>query len=113
MQPETCHVVFVKSILFDSPSSVGKDGSERDSSTSTHPTSAYPDISNDPFSPTKIPPVVHSTDNENDPPPPYQQTSPTMSAPSASLRTKPAPPPTASILELPTCPVCLERMDET
>lgn len=29
------------------------------------------------------------------------------------LSTKPLPPPTPSLVELPTCPVCLERMDET
>ncbi|EEP75744.1 predicted protein [Uncinocarpus reesii 1704] len=31
----------------------------------------------------------------------------------ASLSTKPLAPPTPSLIELPTCPVCLERMDET
>lgn len=30
-----------------------------------------------------------------------------------SLTAKPIAPPTASLVELPTCPVCLERMDET
>lgn len=36
------------------------------------------------------------------------------SRPSASLKSnKPAPPPTPALVELPTCPVCLERMDET
>lgn len=32
---------------------------------------------------------------------------------SASLSAKPLAPPTPSLIELPTCPVCLERMDET
>ena len=32
---------------------------------------------------------------------------------SKSLSTKPHAPPTPSLIELPTCPVCLERMDET
>lgn len=32
---------------------------------------------------------------------------------SASLSAKPLAPPTPSLVELPTCPVCLERMDET
>jgi BRCA1-associated protein len=31
----------------------------------------------------------------------------------ASLALKPFPPPTPSLVELPTCPVCLERMDDT
>lgn len=64
---------------------------------------AYPDISNDPFAPTSVSNPVN-TIVESDSPPPYQPN---------SLPTKPAPPPTASLLELPTCPVCLERMDET
>lgn len=32
---------------------------------------------------------------------------------SSSLSSKPLAPPTPSLIELPTCPVCLERMDET
>ena len=41
-------------------------------------------------------------------------TSPTSSlAPPATLTTKPLAPPTPALIELPTCPVCLERMDET
>lgn len=35
------------------------------------------------------------------------------SIPSATLSTKPLAPPTPALIELPTCPVCLERMDET
>src|SRR5450432_3243483 len=31
----------------------------------------------------------------------------------ASLALKPFPPPTPPLVELPTCPVCLERMDDT
>lgn len=31
----------------------------------------------------------------------------------ATLSTKPLAPPTPALIELPTCPVCLERMDET
>lgn len=37
----------------------------------------------------------------------------TGSFPTVSLTTKPIPPRTPSLVELPTCPVCLERMDET
>ncbi|KAK2861178.1 hypothetical protein FQN49_004469 [Arthroderma sp. PD_2] len=32
---------------------------------------------------------------------------------SSTMSTKPVAPPTPSLIELPTCPVCLERMDET
>ena len=34
-------------------------------------------------------------------------------APMASYTLKPFPPPTPNLIELPTCPVCLERMDDT
>lgn len=89
-QPENCHVVYVKSIQFNSPS------------TAIVPQPSYgpgvfPELSNDPFSP------AHS---------PAPTSSPSTSA-APHLSTKPAPPPTPSLLELPTCPVCLERMDET
>ncbi|OTB09571.1 hypothetical protein M426DRAFT_316125 [Hypoxylon sp. CI-4A] len=52
----------------------------------THPNDSFPDLSHDPFTPSG-------------------------SAMSSSL--KPFPPPTPSLIELPTCPVCLERMDDT
>lgn len=66
-QPETCNVVFIKSITFQTPST------------------SYPQISHDPF---------------------------TSSVPTTSVD----PFPTISssnLAELPTCPVCLERMDDT
>ncbi|KAI1499491.1 hypothetical protein F5X99DRAFT_389630 [Biscogniauxia marginata] len=53
--------------------------------TPTCPNGSFPDLSHDPFTPTS------STHN--------------------SL--KPFPPPTPNLIELPTCPVCLERMDDT
>ena len=84
MESEYCHVVFVKSITFET------------SSTSQHP-SSYPDISNDPF----VPKPQSATKTESPS---------TLSAP---LTTKPLAPPTPNLIELPTCPVCLERMDET
>ncbi|KAI9900674.1 hypothetical protein N3K66_004936 [Trichothecium roseum] len=37
----------------------------------------------------------------------------TSPAATASSSLKPFPPPTPNLIELPTCPVCLERMDET
>ncbi|KAG0648642.1 RING finger [Hyphodiscus hymeniophilus] len=64
MEPETCHVLFVKSITLQAP------------------TTSFPELSpHDPFTP--------------------------------STHLKPFPPPTHSLVELPTCPVCLERMDDT
>lgn len=38
---------------------------------------------------------------------------PVSSSGQATLSTKPLAPPTPALIELPTCPVCLERMDET
>ncbi|CZS95410.1 related to cytoplasmic Zn-finger protein BRAP2 (BRCA1 associated protein) [Rhynchosporium agropyri] len=72
MEPETCHVTFIKSITFQTPNS-------------SHPNTSFPELSHDPFTPS--------------------------STPTSSLR--PFPPPTPNLVELPTCPVCLERMDDT
>jgi BRCA1-associated protein len=93
MEPEYCHVVFVKSIHFQT-ADAGQDPS------------SYPDLINDPFTPaaSKEPtaPLPSTVSSSAEPPP----------LPS-SLSTKPLAPPTPSLVELPTCPVCLERMDET
>lgn len=66
--------------------------------------SKFPDMNNDPFTP--------ATSNHARIP---STSSPVQSGtlPSAPLSTKPLAPPTPSLIELPTCPVCLERMDET
>jgi BRCA1-associated protein len=88
MEPETCHVVFLKSVEVlqnDVQLDVNNLAIE-DGSTSAHPptpTPTYPTIASDPFTS------------------------------SQTTSSKPLPPPTPSLLELPTCPVCLERMDET
>ncbi|KAF8477071.1 BRCA1-associated protein 2-domain-containing protein [Kalaharituber pfeilii] len=84
MEPENCHVVFIKSVQFISPTAVNSMSSEK-----------FPEsMINDPFSLS---------------PAPGQDS---VSA-AATISPKPAPPPTPSLVELPTCPVCLERMDET
>ncbi|TKA34093.1 hypothetical protein B0A50_00073 [Salinomyces thailandicus] len=44
---------------------------------------------------------------------PFTPSMPTMGGASKSLSSKPQAPPPPNLLELPTCPVCLERMDET
>ncbi|KAL2075346.1 hypothetical protein VTL71DRAFT_289 [Oculimacula yallundae] len=72
MEPETCHVTFIKTITIQTPNS-------------SHPNTSFPELSHDPFTPS--------------------------STPASSLR--PFPPPTPNLVELPTCPVCLERMDDT
>jgi BRCA1-associated protein len=85
-QPENCHVVFVKSIEFQSE--------DLDSDPSN-----FPNMNNDPFTPAaRLEPTAPL---------------PSTGAASSSLSTKPLAPPTPSLVELPTCPVCLERMDET
>ncbi|KAF2178331.1 hypothetical protein K469DRAFT_754624 [Zopfia rhizophila CBS 207.26] len=93
MEPEYCHVVFVKSIHFLTADS------NRDPS-------SYPDLTNDPFRPAPAnQPTASLPSSVSSPVEPH-------SLPS-SLTTKPLAPPTPSLVELPTCPVCLERMDET
>jgi BRCA1-associated protein len=89
MEPEYCHVVFVQSITFQTGDNF------------QHP-SSFPNMTDDPFIP-----KTQSTSK-----------TPTSGAPESSslgaaLSTKPLAPPTPSLVELPTCPVCLERMDET
>ncbi|KAF2449448.1 RING-10 protein [Karstenula rhodostoma CBS 690.94] len=95
MEPEYCHVVFIKSITFQS------DAANRDPS-------SYPDLTNDPFTPA-------ATEQPTAPLPAASNVSSPVEAPSlaSSLTAKPIAPPTPSLVELPTCPVCLERMDET
>lgn len=78
-QPETCHVVFVKSVEIQV---------------------VEPDSSS-----------VYSSVEAGIHPPPLKHTP--SSAAQATLSTKPLAPPTPALIELPTCPVCLERMDET
>ncbi|KAI8175272.1 RING finger protein ETP1-like protein [Colletotrichum sp. SAR 10_65] len=72
MEAQVCHVVFVKSITFETP---------------TRENRTFPDLNHDPFTPS--------------------------SSVAASSSLKPFPPPTPNLVELPTCPVCLERMDDT
>ncbi|KAK0846913.1 hypothetical protein LTR03_006593 [Friedmanniomyces endolithicus] len=83
-EPENCHVVFIKSVEFLSP----------DSDISTD-ASSFPQNTNDPFTPPRAANVAASKRTSN------------------SLSSKPLAPPPPNLLELPTCPVCLERMDET
>ncbi|OJD40662.1 ring and ubp finger domain-containing protein [Diplodia corticola] len=92
LQPENCHVVFVKSIEFQTS------GGDSDPS-------SFPNMNNDPFTPSARPTPSA--------PLPAGASSAADSGSLASLSTKPLPPPTSSLVELPTCPVCLERMDET
>lgn len=93
-QPENCHVVFIKSVEFQTPGHASG-------------TTSFPDMTNDPFTP--------STSNTDVSVPVSTGTSSTTksSALASPLTTKPLAPPTPSLVELPTCPVCLERMDET
>lgn len=82
--PENCHVVFIKSVEFLAPDSSDVASSEGDK---------FPNNTHDPFT------SAHK-----------EVSSKRMTK---SLSGKPFPPPPPNLLELPTCPVCLERMDET
>ncbi|KJX92650.1 RING and UBP finger domain protein [Zymoseptoria brevis] len=85
-EPENCHVVFIKSVEF----ATGEDdvnGSVADKSSAN-----FPHNTHDPFT------TVTTSNRSNK---------------SLSSTTKPLAPPPPNLLELPTCPVCLERMDET
>ena len=60
-------------------------------------------MTNDPFTPT----TTNSTGTLS------ATTGQSSSAQATALNTKPVAPPTPALIELPTCPVCLERMDES
>ncbi|KAL8965626.1 MAG: hypothetical protein Q9183_003756 [Haloplaca sp. 2 TL-2023] len=90
MEPENCHVVFVKSIEFRAPDAAAQE--------------SFPDMTNDPFTP-----VVTRTDTQ----PSITNSAASSALTPASRKSKPMAPPTPSLIELPTCPVCLERMDES
>lgn len=86
MEAQVCQVVFVRSITFETPGGdVGGGGGDG---------ANFPDLSHDPFTPST-------------------STLPASGASTTTLTLRPFPPPTPSLVELPTCPVCLERMDET
>ena len=89
-KPENCHVVFVKSIELRIRQ---KDGQE--------PT--FPDMTHDPFTPS--PPGAEKSSAGS--------TTVQTSLASTSRIMRPKAPPTPALIELPTCPVCLERMDES
>ncbi|KAF4151279.1 hypothetical protein CNMCM6069_004173 [Aspergillus lentulus] len=89
MEPETCHVVFVKTVEIQAVNS--------DSDVSASQQSA-PSASHVATSPQR---TAISTSVQP------------SSIPAATLSSKPLAPPTPALIELPTCPVCLERMDET
>lgn len=88
-EPENCHVVFIKSVEFLSPDS---DADGLGPHFGGGAAANFPHNTNDPFTP------VRSNGSSQ---------GQTLSS------TKPLAPPPPNLLELPTCPVCLERMDET
>ncbi|KAI9825201.1 MAG: hypothetical protein M1826_007058 [Phylliscum demangeonii] len=94
IDPEYCHVVFIKSIQFQ-PAGPDVD----------HP-STFPNLKNDPLRPQTAAAAAGRRSDE-------AGRSSSQYAAAASLSTKPVAPPTPSLVELPTCPVCLERMDDT
>ncbi|KAF5856072.1 hypothetical protein ETB97_007950 [Aspergillus alliaceus] len=90
MEPETCHVVFVKTVEIQAVDSQTQHGG-----TANHQSSL---LSHSATSPQRA--TISSTGQSG-------------SISSATLSTRPLAPPTPALIELPTCPVCLERMDET
>ena len=84
-EPENCHVVFIKSVEFLSPSDSDEEDGDSFPQNNRH----------DPFTPAHHAKEYHPSRTEK------------------SLSSKPLAPPPPNLLELPTCPVCLERMDET
>ncbi|KAK9488976.1 BRCA1-associated protein 2-domain-containing protein [Lipomyces starkeyi] len=86
MEPETCHVVYINSIRFHK---------------STFP--EFPYLLDDEFTPL----AEHQIASEN------KSRNRATSVAGPSVLTKPTPPPTRALRELPTCPVCLERMDSS
>ncbi|KAA8648793.1 putative RING and UBP finger domain protein [Aspergillus tanneri] len=88
--PETCHVVFVSTVEIQAVDSDSQTGLS-----STHQS------------------ALLSSSTATSPQRAAGSTSQTSSIPSATLSSRPLAPPTPALIELPTCPVCLERMDET
>ena len=88
-EPENCHVVFIKSVEFVSPDSAEE--GEVEQSVRSFPQNNQ----HDPFTPHGH---GHGVGRTKD---------------AKGLTSKPLAPPPPNLLELPTCPVCLERMDET
>ena len=89
-EPENCHVVFIKSVEFLTPSSSsdGRADEHGEVREGRFPQNQH----HDPFTPASGTHVARAE---------------------KSLSSKPLAPPPPNLLELPTCPVCLERMDET
>ena len=88
-EPENCHVVFIKSVEFLSPTEEkSANGNGNEVGEGRFPQNQH----HDPFTPSSATHVARAE---------------------KSLSSKPLAPPPPNLLELPTCPVCLERMDET
>ncbi|KAL9124006.1 MAG: hypothetical protein Q9217_006620, partial [Psora testacea] len=92
LQPENCHVVFIKSIEVRTVLQPDQEAS-------------FPDMRNDPFTPSITKTSTPTSSSATSP-----QSSTLLPT---SRSSKPLAPPTPALIELPTCPVCLERMDET
>lgn len=67
--------------------------------------SSFPDMSTDPFTPAQAQTdrLAAASTTKGEP----------STIPPTSLNAKPTAPPTPALVEMPTCPVCLERMDES
>ncbi|KJR88008.1 BRCA1-associated protein [Sporothrix schenckii 1099-18] len=106
MESEICHVAFVKSIAIETPDSLGireRQMQNADGSTHTTKVTAVAHGGTQP----------HSKADDTRPSLPPHRLSHSGKEPASLNSLRPHPPPTANLIELPTCPVCLERMDDT
>lgn len=100
MEAETCHVVFVNSVLFKSEQRGDRNGD-------------IPYLLEDPF--TVADPINEIAVEEAEGNAPAETKGSTLRriSQAAAKTRRPVPPPTPALTELPTCPVCLERMDSS
>ncbi|CAK7265127.1 hypothetical protein SEPCBS119000_001352 [Sporothrix epigloea] len=99
MDSEVCHVALVKSITIETPASLGaRERQDRNIMSDLDSVKeAYGDAQN---TSERRASLVHRSSHSG-------------KEPATITSSRPLPPPTANLIELPTCPVCLERMDDT
>lgn len=102
-EAETCQVVYVDRIEFKRGNSKSSKSGKKVATTTTQQHQEIPYLLEDPF-------TLDAIDDEND----GEDDGNEKEEEKKEVLTqsgKPAPPPTPVLMELPTCPVCLERMD--
>ncbi|CAK7226213.1 hypothetical protein SBRCBS47491_006154 [Sporothrix bragantina] len=98
MDSEVCHVALVKSITIETPATLSiRERQNRGSMSASATAEAHGE----------------SQISAERPALPVHRLSHSGKEPATISSLRPLPPPTANLVELPTCPVCLERMDDT